>query len=129
MEPNCKCLGDGDFEMYGIKFKHIEGSFEGFLPIKKVAENNNVSVEDITNCLKKYDLLDEKGEPSQTEHHVEGLDWENTAWGKNEIPLFCLIMLYRVGRQAQGDEKGDKTGYMDLGTYVHEQFIGELIKL
>lgn len=135
MEPNCKYLGDDIVEMYGIKFGWKEGSTDGWNPIPEISERNNVSIEDIETCLKKYDLLDEKSEPSQNMHVVKGFTFPKDYKEGGRTPLFVFVLWPKVLRPKKGimnkvtaGQKTKDSDFIDLGMCVNEKFIIELME-
>ena len=130
MDPNCKLLGNSTVEMFGIQFKIVEGSSEGYYPIKKVAERSHISVDFIEKCLKKYGLMTKEGDWSDSEYPmIDKFNDISDGSLSNTAPVAGLVMqkLYAVpkGKYAT-DCEPDELIY--LGIHVHEQFILQLMK-
>lgn len=139
MDPNCKILKEGnkkgkglEVEIFGIKVFIDEGSSEGFLPIKKMAEKTHTSTEFIEEILKKHELMSEDGSSwSEVEYGVNNCVRDSDYIGSlNKMPIGSIIM-HRIYTTPKGKELKDcnNEDLIDLGLHVHEQFVLELMKM
>jgi hypothetical protein len=137
MDPNFKTLKEGnekgegfEVEMFGIEFSIDEGSSEGFYPVKKIAERSHISVEFIEDHLKKYGLMTDNGDWSREEYSITNCDKKSKRNGTISKLRTSSIVMHHLFTTPKGkDVKDCKTDdLIDLGIYVHEYFVLQLMK-